>query len=130
MIPLHKKPNKFNPTFKNMLRERGETILVFPGIEREIDDMEKQKFVKLLNPIPIKAIVKDFSPTSLVWNNVGLSNIGAKSLTLEKKYEKLMKAAKKITIQDEDYCIFVDAVGSKFQIWKNTDTVNVIVTKT
>ena len=129
MIPLYKKPNKFRAMFLNMLRERGETILVYPGIERESDDMEKKKFVKLLNPIPIKALIKDFNPTALVWNAIGLSNIGAKEITIEKKYKDLMKVARKITIRDENYCVFKEGSGSKHQIWQMDDFVKVIVTK-
>jgi hypothetical protein len=118
--PMQKLPIQILPNLKKLFRIKAQKILVYPAIVRKNDPYEKTKTRHLLPAISMQALVKDFSPSALVWQNLGLSEIGAKTLVFEKKYIDLLKVAGKIEIDGVEYAVYRDA-GNQAQIWDKAD---------
>ena len=68
------------------------------------------------NPITIKGYVTEISAEALVWKQYGLSEIGAKEITCNKKYAPWFKLASKIEIDGDSYQTYKENVGGKFLI--------------
>jgi len=126
---LHKKPNKFFADLQNLLKLKGKLILVYPAIQRDKCDLEQNKFKRFLNPIPIRALVEDYSPDGQLRNPYGVTGVGTKELIMEYKYKNLMKVGAKLKIDNELYVVFKDNVSGRHQIWNRSDMTRVIVTK-
>ncbi len=86
--------------------------------DESFDPETKNYTLTNLNPITIRGIVKQISPSSLVWKQYGLSNIGAVEIITEAKYSSWFETANKITIDSEDYALFREGTGGRAVILK------------
>jgi len=118
---MRHRPNKALIELRHLYRLEGETIFIYPGKERQSDKFDETKTITMLSPIPVKALVKDFSPKALVWKDYGVKEIGAKQVMVEPQNKSLIENCVKLIIRDEEYTVFKDAASSKLQIWKQHD---------
>ena len=111
----------------NLLRNEGrlETLHVYAAKETVLDPYEKNRSKNYLNPLPIKALIRNISVEALKWSYYGNIPIGSKEIICEKKYKSLLLTADKIKIGEnyfkcyhddqkgfgmierQDYCIFI-----------------------
>jgi len=66
-----------------------------------------------LNPITIRAIIRQISPSSLVWKQYGLNQIGAVEIITDSKYKDWFEKANRIAIHNQDYTLFREATGGR-----------------
>jgi len=88
---------------EQLFREKAKTIKIFCGVSQEIDPYEKNVETIMLNPLPIKAIVTDLTPTQMRWKSAGIVEEGGKEIIIEKKYENLLKQSQKVEINGSYY---------------------------
>lgn len=69
------------------------------------------------NPIPVKALTKTVSPSSLTHRELGLTKAGALQIIIQNRDVNLIKNSDKITIDNIEYYVYDEAVGNKFQIF-------------
>lgn len=69
------------------------------------------------NPLPVKVITKVVSPNSLILKELGMTEAGAIWIILNQRDVTLIQNSEKITIDNKEYYVYNDAVGSKFQIF-------------
>ena len=79
----------------------------------DYDPYEGKKTRTNLNPITIKGYVAQFTPTSLVWNDYGLTEQGSVQVLCDKKYKSLFEMANKVEIEGKDYSVFKDGQGGR-----------------
>ena len=84
-------------------------VWIYPGTEVENDPYEHTKTITYLNPIVIKALVLDESFSSLKFKYYGTIPYGSKKIICEKKYENLLKLARKLKIDEDNYVVYKDA---------------------
>lgn len=83
-----------------------------------------------LNPITIRAIVTQVSPTQLVYKQYGLSEQGAVEILTEGKYKDLFEQANKIVIDDIEYEVFKKATGGRSVITERANSIiRVVLTR-
>lgn len=87
----------------NLFKEKSVYIRIFMGTTSILDPYERNIEEVLINPIPIKAIVNDISPSSSQWKMPGIISIKTKQIIIQKKYENMLKMSRKIEIDNEDY---------------------------
>jgi len=68
------------------------------------------------NYISIRALVRDAKPDELIMKQIGLVSGGAKKLVVENRVLPLLKNSNRLTINGDNYYVYSDAVGNKFQI--------------
>lgn len=85
-----------------IFREHSKKIWVYIGKETETDPIEHTVEVTLQNPIPIKAIVTDLTPTKTQYAMPGIVTDKSKEIIIKKKYKALLEMSQKISI-DGDY---------------------------
>ena len=96
----------------------------------DYDPYEGNKTEYNLNPICIKGYVRDINPEALVWKQYGLSNIGAKEILCEEKYENYFRKCNKIVIDSVTYQTFKEGAGNKSIIHKRPyKMLRVIITR-
>jgi len=71
-----------------------------------------------LNPITIRGYVREISPTSLLWRQMGYAEAGAVEILCEDKYEDYFRKCGKIVINTYEYEVFREATGSRALIQK------------
>lgn len=70
------------------------------------------------NPIFVDAMTKSVSPNSLIIREMGLTESGALQIIVKCNDLSVIKLSKRIVINNIEYYIFNDAVGSKLQIFE------------
>jgi len=114
----------------NLLKNEGklETLYVYAAKETQDDPYEKTSTKTYLNPLPVKALVRQVSPESVYWKYYGIIPLRSLEIICEKKYLTLLKTADKIIYKDENFkCMKDDAKG--FAILERSDYVVVILAK-
>jgi len=115
----------------NLLKGEGklETILVYSSISRQSDPYEKNQDDKTyLNPLPVKALIRQVSFEALHWKYYGEIPVGSIEVIAEKKYLTLFRTADKIKYNEEYFkCWKNDAKG--FAILERPDYVVIILAK-
>jgi len=97
----------------------------------DYDPYEKKKVELNLNPIAIKGYVRDINPEALVWKQYGLSNIGAKEVICDAKYDSYFRSCKKIVIDKIEYQVFKEGAGNKAIIQQRPfQTMRVVISRT
>lgn len=66
------------------------------------------------NPLFVKVLTKVESPSSLMYNELGLVSAGALSIILQDRDVALIKNSAKIKIGGLEYYIYNDGIGNKF----------------
>jgi hypothetical protein len=114
--------------FFNLLKNEGklETLYVYPSVKTETDPYEHTKEKLFLNPLPIKALIRQVSWESLKWKYPGLIPNGSIEVIAEKKYETLFQTADKIKYGDNYYKCWKDD-SQNFMIMKRSDYIVVIL---
>ncbi|GAH89316.1 unnamed protein product [marine sediment metagenome] len=87
----------------NLFKEKAQKIRIYLAVETVVDPFEKNVTLSELNPLPIKAIVTDLTPTQMKWKSAGIVEEGGKEIIIEKKYESLLKQSQKIEINNSYY---------------------------
>lgn len=83
-----------------------------------------------LNPLTIRAYVRDISPEALVWKQYGLSNTGSKEIVTKAKYADWFKNCNKVEIDGDEYAVWKEAAGNRAIIEKRPfNTIRVILQK-
>jgi len=112
----------------NLLKNEGKlsTLHVYQAREVLDDPYEKTKTNVFMNPLPIKALVRQISFESLRWKYPG--QIPSKSIEVvaEKKHETLFKTADKIKYGDDFYSTLKDD-SQNFMIMVRSDYIVVIL---
>jgi len=65
------------------------------------------------NPVVIRGIVTQLTPTSLVWKEFGLKEQGAVEIICESKYKNWFESCNKIEIDGNNYAVFREGTGNK-----------------
>ncbi len=96
----------------------------------DYDPYEAKATYTNLNPLTIKAYVREISPEALVWKQYGLQNMGAKELLCEDKYKNYFENCNKLEIAGVDYFVFKEGTGNKTLIIERPNKLlRVIITK-
>lgn len=66
-----------------------------------------------MSPIIIRAYVREVSPEALVYKQYGLHRMGAKEIICELKYRDLFTNCNKVVIENDEYQVFREGVGSR-----------------
>lgn len=88
---------------KQLFRETAERVRVYVGREEIQDPTERNVEIEMLNPIPIRAIIRDELPEKLIWKFPGINVSKSKSLIIEKNKLNLLRLSQKIQIKGEDF---------------------------
>lgn len=70
------------------------------------------------NPIFVRALVKHLSPESRALQEIGITESGTIECTINEKDVTLFKNANKIKYDNEEYSIYHNNLGNRFQIRK------------
>jgi len=97
--------------FKELIKEIGQTLLVYLGVERSADPFEQNVTTTFISPIPIQAIVTDLTPTQVQWKMVGVTTNKAKEVIVPKSKRNLIEQSSKIVIDGDDYLGWRDSAG-------------------
>jgi hypothetical protein len=111
-----------------LLKNIGElkTILVYPKYTRIADPYSKKTVDSLMNPLPVKSIVSEISFSGLKYKYYGNIPTGSKQILCEVCHKNLFLTAGKITIDDNEYGVYVDA-DKNFQILERPDYLVIIL---
>jgi hypothetical protein len=94
------------------------------------DKYEKNYTYTNLNPLTIKAYVREINPEALVWKQYGLSEIGAKEILCEERYKNWFTQANKIVIDGDEYEVYREGTGNNAIISKRPyNLIRVVVSK-
>ena len=107
------------PYILKLIKENSTKILIYMSTRTYGDDYDpftKNYTYTNLNPMAIKAYIRELSPEALVWKSYGLKTEGAKEIICEKKYTNWFKTANKITIESVEYEVFKSATGNRANI--------------
>jgi len=101
---------------KELFRQNAQPILIYMGIETNLDPFEQNVEVSYLNPLPIFGIVSDLTATQSSWKMAGIITEAAKEIVIESKYKTLIEQSQKIQIVGEDTLYDGWRVNGKLQI--------------
>lgn len=127
--------NKSNRIIKKVLskKEFSTTIKIFMSTRTQSDYFDKYESnysYTNLNPIIIKGIVTQLTPTSLVWRDYGLKEQGSKEIICEKRWKTAFEKCNKIEIDNDTYEVFKESSGNRAIITeRRLSLIRVVVTK-
>jgi len=102
------------------------TLLVYSATQIQLDPYEKNTEKNFMNPLPIKALVRQISQESLRWKYYSMIPSKSIEVIAELKYETLFKTADKIKYNEEYYKCWKDD-SQNFMITKRNDYILVIL---
>lgn len=111
-----------------ILKEEGklETLLIYAAKEGISDPYEKNTTKTYMNPLPIKALIRQVSQEALRWKYYGQIPTKSIEVIAELKYETLFRTADKIKYGNDYYKTMKDD-SQNFMITKRTDYIIVII---
>ncbi len=95
----------------------------------DADSYENNKVRKNLNPLTIKAYVRDITGETSYFKQYGLNASGIKEILCEAKYINWFKKCSKIEIDDDEYQVFQDGGGKTAIIKRPMKMIRVTVTR-
>ena len=96
----------------------------------DYDPYENNTVYSNLNPVVIKAYVREVSPEALVYKQYGLHQMGAKEILCDDKYKSWFENCNKIEIEDVEYQVFKEGTGGRTLISKRQyGIIRVVVTR-
>ena len=115
--------NKSLSSIRSILQERNFTtkVKLFFSITSYGDDydpFEDNVTYTSLNPLTIRAYVRDISPEALVWKSYGMKEVGAKELLCDSKYTSYFLNANEIEIDGDKFEVYREAEGNRNIIQK------------
>lgn len=104
--------------YKQLIKEIGQTLLVFLAKETENDPIEKTVDLQYNNPIPVKGIIEDLAPNQVIWRIPGLQVTKAKMVVVHKRHLATILLSQKFQLKDEyeTYYGFRQGAGKNMQI--------------
>ena len=87
----------------NIFRDYSEKILIYLSVTSTDDPYEKQTTEDLLNSVPIRAIVSDYSFEKVRWSMPSISTDSVKEILVEYKHKSLIEQSYRISIDGENY---------------------------
>lgn len=91
------------PFVDDIFRSQGEWIRIYTGIEEIQDPFEKNVTTTYINPLPIQALVSDFTSTQAMWKMPGVKVSKIKEIFIKSKYRRLIELSSRIEIDGEFY---------------------------
>lgn len=88
--------------FNDLTEKEGQYIYVYQGIETIDDPFEKNVIATDLNPLPVKAVVVDFTAAKAQWIMPGIKVSKIKEIYVPKRYRTLIENSQKIEIRNSD----------------------------
>mgnify|MGYP001617491382 FL=1 len=115
--------NKRNTEIEDLLKHSyHHTKIKIYFSSRSVDDgfdpYEAKYTYTNLNPLTIKAYVRDIKEETLIWKQYGLTEVGAKEVITEEKYAEYFRLANKVEIDNDVYQVYREAVGNRVLITK------------
>ena len=86
-----------------LFKENSQKILIYPATTVQQDPYEKNIEVTCLNPLPVRAIVTDLTPTQMKWKSSGIIEEDGKEIIIEKKYRPLLEMSYKLKVGTKYY---------------------------
>ncbi len=83
-----------------LINQEGQYIYVYQGIESVDDPFEKNVVTANLNPLPVKALVVDFTASKAHWVMPGIKVSRIKEIYVPKRYRSLIENTQKIEIRN------------------------------
>lgn len=80
-----------------------------------------------LNPIIIKAYVREISSEALVYKQYGLHQMGAKEIVCEARFKNMFLNCNKLTISGIEYQVFKEGTGNRAVIQERPNNLIKIV---
>ncbi len=96
----------------DVFSKEGKWIQVYLGIEAIQDPFEKNIISTNFNPIPVKALVADFTTAKAQWAMPGIKVSQIKEIYVQKKYRSLLEKSQKIEIRNSD------KINESFEGWR------------
>ena len=84
----------------------------------DFDSYEKNYTYTNLNPMTIRAYVRELSAEALVWKQYGLQEIGAKEIICKSKYAEWFRSANKVEIDGDGYEVYKEGTSGNAIIQK------------
>lgn len=115
--------HKTTPEFRNMLKDKNFSTKIYVYMSTKtaddsFDPEEKNYTYTNLNPIVVKAYVREIKPESLVWRQLGIAETGAKEIICEYRDAQKIRLANKIVIDSDEYDVYKEPVGNRVSITK------------
>lgn len=105
-----------------------ETLHVYSAREIQSDPYEKNKDLTFMNPLPIKALIRQISQDALKWKYFGQLPSGSIEIIAEKKYKTLFRTADKIRYNEKYYYCWKDD-SQNFAITERTDYIVAVLSR-
>ncbi len=107
--------------FDQVFRDKSKKAFVFLRGARTKDanfdpDRNTGYVQKNQNPLTVKVLTQIITPNSLIFREMGLTEAGSLQIILADNDVELFKNSEKITIDNNDFYVYKDAVGGKVQI--------------
>ncbi len=99
-----------------LFKQYGKNIKIFIGRETIEDPNYSKKTVAYLNPLPVRALVKQIGFTSSQWRMPGITSSKVLEITIEKRHLNLIEKSRKIVVEGIEYVAWRPANGTKIQI--------------
>ncbi len=110
-----------------LFKQYGKNIKIFIGRETIEDPNYSKKAVAYLNPLPVRALVKDITFASASYRMPGIKTGQVKELTIEKRHRLLIEKSRKIEISGEIYYGYRPANDTKIQIKEMENYIIVLI---
>lgn len=113
--------NIHNTIKENLFKDIEETIWVYlraTNVKGNNYDPYRQTgyTITMQNPLPIKAMIRQLSPNSLIMREIGLSENGAIEVIVQEKDVNIFKICEKVEYNSISYVTYKEALGNRIQI--------------
>ena len=106
----------------NHSRDELKKIKIVMKQETVDDPYEKNLTTTIkFNPLYIKGMIREISPSRITWELYGLKDMGAVELVCDKKYLTILQKATNLYIGKEEYLIYKTANGKHSSITQKND---------
>ena len=95
----------------------------------DFDPYENNYTFSNLNPIVIKAYVREITPEALVYRQFGLDQIGALEIITEAKYKTIFENCNKIVVNGDNYIVFKEGTGKSVITKRPGNLLHVVITR-
>jgi hypothetical protein len=131
MLNIHKKLKVINDMLKNSnFSTKVEIYFSTKVVGEDFNPYERNYTFNNLNPITIKAYVREVSPEALVYKQYGLAELGAKEILTEKRYIEYFRQANLIKIDGDEYIVYKEGTGNRLMISERPfNLIRVVVSK-
>jgi len=97
----------------NCLEKKINLYFARKDYNEDYDKYEDNAEYELLNPITIKGYMIEISPEKMYWKKIGKIEGGGADIICKYKDVELFRNARKIVIDNDEYCFYSEGEGSK-----------------